>query len=68
MGFKTANQDCVSAKDIAVNNDDLQMWQETDLRDVCTLFCELLSVRRDYLVDFVFGVIKSYWNSAKKSG
>ena len=58
-----------SAKDIAVNNNNnLQMWQETDLRDVCTLFCELLSVRRDYLVDFVFGVIKSYWNSAKKSG
>ena len=55
-----------SSRDIAISNSDLRTWSESDLRDVSTLFCEMLSVRQDYLVDFVFGIVKSYWNNAKK--
>ena len=55
-----------SSRDIAKSNSDLRTWSESDLRDVSTLFCEMLSVRQDYLVDFVFGIVKSYWNNAKK--
>ena len=55
-----------SSRDIAISNNDLRTWSESDLRDVSTLFCEMLSVRQDYLVDFVFGIVKSYWNNAKK--
>ena len=54
-----------SAKSMAISNSDLRTWSENDLRQVTTLFCEMLSVRRDYLVDFVYGLVKSYWNSAK---
>ena len=56
----------LNGRDIAVNYSDLRTWPENDLRDVSNPFCEL-SVRRDYLVDFVFGVVKSYWNNAKKA-
>lgn len=55
-----------SSRDIAIGNSDLQTWSESDLRDVSTLFGEMLSVRQDYLVDFVFGIVKSYWNNAEK--
>ena len=50
---------------MAISNSDLRTWSENDLRQVTTLLCEMLSVRRDYLVDFVYGIVKSYWNSAK---
>ena len=56
-----------SSRDIALSYSDLRTWPENDLRDVCNLFCEMLSVRQDYLVDFVFGIVKSYWNNAKKT-
>ena len=55
-----------SSRDMAISNSDLRTWSESDLRDVSTLFCEMLSVRQDYLVDFVFGIVKPYWNNAKK--
>ena len=55
-----------SAKSMAVRNRDLRTWSENDVRQVSTLFCERMSVRRDFLVDFVFGVVKSLWNNAKK--
>ena len=50
---------------MAISNSDLRTWSENDLRQVTTLFCEMLSVRRDYLMDFVYGIVKSYWNTAK---
>ena len=53
---------------MAISNSDLRTWSENDLRQVTTLFCEMLSVRRDYLVDFVYGIVKSYWNNEKKNG
>ena len=56
-----------SSRDIAISNSDLLSWSENDLRDVSNLFCEMLSVRQEYLVDFVFGIVKSYWNNAKKA-
>ena len=34
-----------SSRDIAISNSDLRTWSESDLRDVSTLFCEMLSVR-----------------------
>ena len=55
-----------SCKEINLSNRDLQKWSDKDLRDVSNLLCEMLSVR-DNLVDFVFGLVKSYWNTAKKS-
>ena len=54
-----------SAKSMAISKSDLRTWSENDLRQVTTLFCEMLSVRRDCLVDFVYGIVKSYRNSAK---
>ena len=55
-----------SCKEINLTNRDLRKWSDKDLRDVSNLLCEMLSVR-DNLVDFVFGLVKSYWNTAKKS-
>lgn len=49
-----------------ITNSDLRKWSENDLREVSNLFCEMLSVW-DYLVDFVFGLVKSYWNNVKKT-
>ena len=42
-----------SAKSMAISNSDLRTWSENDPPQVTTLFCEMLSVRRDYLVAFV---------------
>ena len=36
----------------------------SDLCEISNLFCRMLSVR-DYLEDFVSGVLKSYGNTAK---
>ena len=55
-----------SCKEINLTNRDPRKWSDKDLRDVSNLLCEMLSVR-DNLVDFVFGLVKSYWNTAKKS-
>ena len=49
-----------------VLSSDLRKWSESDLGEVSSLFCKMLSVR-DYLVDFVSGLVKSYWNTAKRS-
>lgn len=53
-----------NSKDMDVISSDLRKWSESDLGEISNLFCKMLSVR-DYLVDFVSGVVKSYWNSAK---
>ena len=53
-----------TSKDMDVISSDLRKWSESDLGEISNLFCKMLSVR-DYLVDFVSGVVKSYWNSAK---
>ena len=53
-----------NSKDMDVSSSDLRKWPEGDLGEVSNLFCKMLSVR-DYLVDFVSGVVKSYWNAAK---
>ena len=53
-----------NCKDMDVLSSDLRKWPESDLGEVSNLFCKMLSVR-DYLVDFVSGVVKSYWNTAK---
>ena len=55
------------SKDMAIHNNDIRSWSENDLSQISTLFCEMLFVRHDHLVDFVFGIIKSYWNNAKNS-
>jgi len=55
-----------NCKEINLTNRDLRKWTDKDLRDVSNLLCEMLSVR-DNLVDFVFGLVKSFWNIAKKS-
>ena len=55
------------SKDMAIHNSDIRSWSENDLSQISTLFCEMLSVRHDHLVDFVLGIVKSYWNSAKNS-
>ena len=52
--------------DMDISNSDLKTGPESDLREVSTLFCELLIVRQDYLVDFVFGIVKFLWSNAKK--
>ena len=54
------------SKDIDLTNSDLRKWSENDLREVSNIVCEMLSVH-NYLVDFVFGIIKSFWNNAKKT-
>ena len=54
-----------ASKDMAINNSDIRSWSENDLSQISTLLCEMLSVRHDYLVDFVLGTIKWYWRSAK---
>ena len=48
-----------SSKQIDLTTRDLRMWSDKDLRDVSNLLCEMLSVR-DNLVDFVFGLVKSF--------
>ena len=53
------------SKDMAINNSDICSWSENDLSQISTLLCEMLSVRHDYLVDFVLGTIKWYWRCAK---
>ena len=55
-----------NAKEIDLTNSDFRRWSEKDLRDVSNLICEMLSVR-DSLVDFVSGLVKSFWNNAKMS-
>ena len=55
------------SKDIAVTNSDLRSWQETDVREVSNYLCKMLSVHQAPLLEFVFGVVKSFWNGAKKS-
>ena len=52
-------------KEIDLTNSDLRRWTENDLRDVSNLFCEMLAVPES-LIDFVFGLVKSFWNNAKK--
>jgi len=54
-----------SSKQLDLTTSDLRMWSDKDLRDVSNLLCDTLSVR-DNLVDFVFGLVKSFWNNAKK--
>ena len=56
-----------TSKDIAVTNSDLRSWQETDVRDVSNCLCKMLSVYQVPLLEFVLGVVKSFWNGAKKS-
>lgn len=56
-----------TSKDIAVTNSDLRSWQETDVRDVSNCLCKMLSVYQAPLLEFVLGVVKSFWNGAKKS-
>ena len=53
-----------NSKDLDVHTSDISKWCESDLCEVSNLFCKMLSVQ-DHLVDFVSGVIKSYWNTAK---
>ena len=53
-----------NSKQMDILSSDLRKWSESDLREISNLFCKMLSVR-DYLVDFVSGVLKSYWNTAK---
>ena len=55
-----------SSKQIDLTTRDLRMWSDKDLRDVSNLLCDMLSLR-DNLVDFVFGLVKSFWNNAKKT-
>lgn len=55
-----------TAKEIDITNSDLRKWSENDLRDVSNIFYKMLSVR-DNLVDVVFGLVKSYWNNAKRA-
>ena len=52
-------------KETAVTNSDFRRWSEGDLRIVSNLLCETLAVP-DSLIDFVFGVVKSFWNNSKK--
>ena len=52
------------SKDMDVYSCDIRKWSESDLCEISNLFCKMLSVQ-DNLVDFVSGVIKSYWNTAK---
>ena len=52
-------------KEIALTNSDFRRWTENDLRAVSNLFCETLAVP-DSLIDFVFGLVKSFWNNSKK--
>ncbi|XP_015750114.1 PREDICTED: uncharacterized protein LOC107329969 [Acropora digitifera] len=56
-----------TCKDIAVTNSDLRSWQETDVCDVSNYLSKMLSVHQVHLSEFVLGVVKSFWNSAKKS-
>ena len=51
-------------KDMDVHSSDIRKWSESDLCEISSLFCKMLSVP-DHLVDFVSGVTKSYWNTAK---
>ena len=57
-------KDVFNSKDMDVFSSDLRKWPESDLGEVSNLFYKMLSVR-GYLVDFVSGVVKSYWNAAK---
>ena len=53
-----------NSKDMDVYSSDIRKWSESDLCEISNLFSKMLSVQ-DHLVDFVSGVIKSYWNTAK---
>lgn len=64
--LRLQNKTVFSAKETDITNSDLQKWSEVDLRDVSNIFCEMSSVR-DNLVDFVFGLFKSYWNNVKRT-
>ena len=54
-----------TCKEVTLINSDLRMGQETTYMRLQVFECESLSVQ-NYLVDFVFGVVRSYWNNAKK--
>jgi len=61
------DKECMSTcKEEALINSDLRMWPKNDIHEVISLICELLSLRNNCLVDFVSGVVRSYWNNAKK--
>ena len=53
-----------NSKDMDVYSSDIRKWSESDLCEISNLFSKMLSVQ-NHLVDFVSGVIKSYWNTAK---
>ena len=65
--LRTQVKAAFASKDIAVTNSDLRSWQETDVRDVANCLCKRLSVYQAPLLEFVLGVVKSFWNGAKKS-
>ena len=45
---------------LAASYIDYKLWSDNDLRLVSAGFCEMLSIRQPHLVDFVFGVVKSF--------
>ena len=52
-------------KEVGLYASDLRTWTENDLHDVSRLVCEILSIR-NYLVDFVYGIIRTLWSNARK--
>ena len=53
------------SKEVGLYASDLRTWTENDLHDVSRLVCEILSIR-NYLVDFVYGIIRTLWSNARK--
>ena len=52
------------SKETGLSVADLRSWTDNDLNDDSRLVCELLSIR-NYLVEFVYGIIKTMWNNAR---
>ena len=49
-------------KEIRLSDQDFVAWTEEDIFDVSTMFSEILGVR-NYLVEFIHGLIKSHWRN-----
>ena len=54
----------LESKETNLTTADLRSWTESDLSEVSVRVCELLSIR-NYLGEFVYGIIKTLWNNAR---
>ena len=54
----------LESKETNLTTADLRSWTESDLSEVSVRVCELLSIR-NYLGEYVYGIIKTLWNNAR---